>query len=254
MSDAPKSVIRETDGEAIALARRLMRTARYGAIAVIDRSGSPLASRVGVATDTDGTPVILVSQLAGHTQALLGDPRCSLLLGEVGKGDPLAHARISVACRARRLDAGAAETAHVRTRYLARNPKAKLYVDLGDFSLFRLDVSGASLNGGFGKAYSLTAADILLDRDAASAVASSEAGAVAHMNEDHRDAIDLYARHFGKADQDGWTLTGLDPEGLDLISGETTLRVPFPAPLANAAELRPALVQMARAARAAMEA
>jgi len=220
---------------------------------VIGEDGVPLCSRVGVATDADGTPVILVSMLAGHTRALVRDPRCSLLVGEPGKGDPLAHPRISVACRARRLDNGSEEWARVRRRYLLRNPKAKLYVDLGDFMLFRLEPTGASLNGGFGKAYVLTPSDLLLDAEAASAMAEAEDGAVEHMNADHADAVDLYARHFSGASTGGWRLTGIDPEGLDLGNGDGVLRILFPAPVTSAEALRPMLVQMARSARAALE-
>ncbi len=81
--------IRPTTPEAIQLAKNLLRTSRYGAIAVFDAAtGRPLASRVAVATDTNGTPLILVSGLAAHTTGLLANPACSLLLGEVGKGDP----------------------------------------------------------------------------------------------------------------------------------------------------------------------
>ena len=63
-------------------------------------TGAPLASRVGVATDIDGAPLILVSMLSAHTPAILADPRCSLLVGEPGKGDPLAHPRLTLICRA----------------------------------------------------------------------------------------------------------------------------------------------------------
>ncbi len=109
MNDKPK-VIRETDAEAIRLAKTLIRTRRYGALAVLDpQTGGPLVSRVGVATDLDGTPLILVSMLSAHTQALIADPRCSLLLGEPGKGDPLAHPRISLICRAERIERDSAE-------------------------------------------------------------------------------------------------------------------------------------------------
>src|SRR5689334_17624426 len=105
MNDKPKDVIRETDAEAVRLAKTLIRTARYGALAVLEpNTGSPLASRVGVATDADGTPLILVSQLSAHTGAILADPRCSLLVGETGKGDPLAHPRITLVCRAVKLE------------------------------------------------------------------------------------------------------------------------------------------------------
>ena len=71
-----KDVIRPTDAEAIRLARTLMRTARFGALAVLEpQTGWPMASRVGVATDLDGSPVILVSLLAAHTKAILAAPR-----------------------------------------------------------------------------------------------------------------------------------------------------------------------------------
>ncbi|TIT59285.1 MAG: HugZ family protein, partial [Mesorhizobium sp.] len=87
MVDRKKDVIRETDAAAVRLAKTLIRGARFGALAVIDpETGAPLASRVGVATDSDGAPLILVSMLSAHTGALLADPRCSLLVGEPGKG------------------------------------------------------------------------------------------------------------------------------------------------------------------------
>ncbi|RUY85655.1 HugZ family protein, partial [Mesorhizobium sp. M7A.F.Ca.CA.001.10.2.1] len=72
MDEPKKDVIRETDAEAIRLAKTLLRSARFGALAVIEpQTGSPLASRVGVATDIDGAPLILVSMLSAHTGALL---------------------------------------------------------------------------------------------------------------------------------------------------------------------------------------
>src|SRR5690606_34437101 len=163
---------------------------RYGALAVIEpKTGAPLASRVAVATDHDGTPLILVSGLAAHTGALLADSRCSLLLGHPGKGDPLAHARITIACQAQRIAKDDPRHDRVRWRFLSHNPKSKLYAGLGDFAFFRLEPVSASLNGGFGKAYALTAQDLLTDVAELDAIAAAEPGAVSHMNEDHADAI-----------------------------------------------------------------
>jgi len=248
-----KDVIRPTDADAIRLAKTLVRSARYGAIAVLDpETGTPLASRVGVATDIDGSPLILVSMLSAHTRAIIADPRCSLLLGEPGKGDPLAHPRITLVCRAVRLERGTAEQARAERRYLNRNPKAQLYVGLGDFSLFRLEIERGSLNGGFGKAYNLTATDLLTHSPALDALAESEQSALDHMNADHLDAISVYARHFANASGEGWRVTGFDADGMDIASGDEVRRIFFPQPLSDAGELRKILVEMAKAGRAAL--
>jgi heme iron utilization protein len=249
-----KDVIRPTDAHAIRLAKTLIRSSRYGAIAVLDpETGAPLASRVGVATDIDGTPLILVSMLSAHTRAVIADPRCSLLLGEPGKGDPLAHPRITLVCSAVRLERGTPEHARAERRYLNRNPKAQLYVGLGDFSFFRLEIERGSLNGGFGKAYNLTAADLLTASSALEALAQSEQSALDHMNADHLDAIAVYARHYVKASGEGWKISGFDAEGMDIVCGDEARRIFFPQPLSDAAELRKMLVEMAKAGRAALE-
>ena len=252
LDEKKKDVIRETDAEAIRLAKTLVRTARFGALAVVDpASGSPLAGRVGVATDMDGTPLILVSMLSAHTGALLADSRCSLLVGEPGKGDPLAYPRISLACRAQRLERGSADHVRAERRYLNRNPKAKLYAGLGDFSIFRLDVERASLNGGFGKAYLLERSDLIATGPIVEELADSEQSSLDHMNADHRDALSLYARHFGHAEGDGWIATGFDADGMDLVFQDAVCRVFFPQPLGAARDLRSVLVEMAKAGRAA---
>lgn len=150
-------------------ARLLMEGARFGALAVLEPgSGHPLASRVALATDVDGTPVILISSLSAHTRALMADPRCSLLCGEPGRGDPLAHPRLTLVAQARRIErADEADHRRVRSRYLARQPKAKLYADFGDFAFWRLEVVRASLNAGFGRAFELAAIDVLGPGEAA---------------------------------------------------------------------------------------
>lgn len=252
MTEQKKDVIRETDAEAIRLAKTLIRSARFGALAVVEPgTGAPLASRVGVATDIDGAPLILVSMLSAHTGALIADPRCSLLLGEPGKGDPLAYPRLSLACRALRLERGSEGHARAERRYLNRNPKARLYAGLGDFSFFRLEPERASLNGGFGKAYLLERADVITSGAVVEELAAAEQPALDHMNADHRDAIGIYARHFGRAEGDGWIATGFDADGMDLAASDAVCRVFFPRPLGAAGELRAVLVEMARTGRAA---
>lgn len=248
-----KDVLRPTDAEAIRLAKTLLRGMRYGALAVLDpETGAPWASRVAVATDHDGAPLILVSSLSAHTGGLDADPRCSLLLGEPGKGDPLAHPRITIASRAEKIGRDDPRHARIKWRFLSRNPKSKLYADFPDFSFFRLEPQSASLNGGFGKAYALTAADILTSGEKIDAIAAAERSAVEHMNEDHSDAVARYARHYGKVAQEAkWEMTGVDADGFDLAAGDRTLRIFFDTPLGDAPDMHRVLVEMAVAARKA---
>ena len=63
-------------------------------------SGDPYCSLVNVASHADGSPILLISRLALHTQNILGDPRVSLMLDERAEGDPLEGARIMLAGRA----------------------------------------------------------------------------------------------------------------------------------------------------------
>ena len=248
-----RPVLRETDAEAVRLARTLLRTARHAALAVLDPStGAPMASRVGMATDQDGAPLLLVSQLSAHTGALLADPRASLLLGEPGKGDPLAHPRLTLACRAAELAAGTDARSRAARRFLNRNPKARLYADLPDFRYFRLGPLEGSLVGGFGKAYRLGPAELLAAVPAG--LDAAEQGAIEHINADHADAVTVYAQAFAGKPAGPWTLTGIDAEGLDLAAGDDLARVWFPEPLDGAAALRRTLVELAAEGRRALSA
>ena len=157
---AEKRVLRETTPESVAAVQGLIAAARYGALATISpEDGAPIATRVGLAS-LDGVPLILVSALAAHTGALRADPRCSLLVGEVGKGDPLAHKRATLKCRAREIAHGGAEYDAARQAYLSAQPKAALYVDLPDFAFMLLEPLSASYNAGFGKAYALSGEEL----------------------------------------------------------------------------------------------
>lgn len=161
MNDKP-SVIRDTDDEARDLARSLFRAAPFVALAVLDpETGFPFVSRVLMGVDADGAGAILVSGLSAHTRALLADPRASVLAGEPAKGDPLAHPRITVQCRAEPVERDGEAHGRLRALFLARHPKSKLYIDFPDFRFFRLVPQSASLNGGFGRAYILTGQDLL---------------------------------------------------------------------------------------------
>ena len=154
--------IRETTDEARALAKSLVTNARFGAIGVVDpETNMPMVSRIAVGQTPDGIPLTLISDLSLHTKALKVDPRCSLLVGEPEqKGDPLTHPRLTLQCQARFIAHKDPAYQDMRDHYLTTHPKAKLYIDFADFSFALFDVEDAHLNGGFGKAFYLTPADL----------------------------------------------------------------------------------------------
>jgi len=232
------------------VAKALLRATRAGTLGTLDRNtGHPFASLTTVATDHDGSPVILTSRLSTHTANLEADGRASILLAAAGKGDPLAHPRLSVLGAFAQIPRESADDARVRRRFLARHPKAELYAGFGDFAFWRMTVVSAHLNGGFARAADLKAADVLTDLSGADEMLAGEEGAAAHMNEDHADAIALYATKLLGEDEGPWRITGIDPEGADLAAGDRTARLPFPSRITTRVAIRETLVALVKQAR-----
>ncbi|WP_040485246.1 HugZ family protein [Lutibaculum baratangense] len=227
--------------------RRVMRLARTGGLATLGPDGHPFASLVTVATLPAGEPVLLLSGLAVHTRNLEADPRASLLLVAPGGegGDPLAGARVTVTGRI----VPAEDKALARARFLARHPEAEAYAGFADFGFYRLACDSAHLVAGFGRIHAVPAGEFLVP-DGCADLQATEAGAVAHMNEDHLDALELYATRLLGEEPGPWRLSGLDALGLDLVCGVRSARLDFEEPLTRPADLRPVLVQLAKDARA----
>ncbi len=157
----PIRPIRPTDDAARQIARTLLHDARFAALAVVLTDGTPMVTRVAFGLSPTGAPLTLVSDLAAHTRALRANPACSLLIGEPGsKGDPLTHPRLTLQARARFLRKGADGYDDLAAQYLRDHPKAKLYIGFADFSFALFSPSIGHLNGGFGKAFQLTPADM----------------------------------------------------------------------------------------------
>ncbi|MEM6638947.1 MAG: DUF2470 domain-containing protein [Pseudomonadota bacterium] len=228
-------------------AKHLLRTARFGALAVLEEDGAPSLGRVGLATECSGAPVFPLSELSGRPARLAADRRASLLIGEACDGDGLAGARLTLTGTAERLEGEAHDRA--RARYLARYPDAS-YVDFKDFSLWRLSISRARWVAGYGSVHTLSSDDLLTPFDEWDAWHTMEPGAVAHMNEDHADATRLYATALCGSPDGDWRITGLDPDGIDMAMDNNYQRFTYDAPLSSTKALRPALVKLVGKARA----
>jgi putative heme iron utilization protein len=227
-----------------AAARSLVRSRPVASLATLEiGTGCPYASLVTVATETGGSPVILISKLAWHTRNLEADPRASILFcADAASGDPLNLGRVSVM--------GVAEpTADPRTRqrFLARHPRASFYADFADFGFWRLRVERAHYVGGFGRITTLSAAQLFPDADAAPAWDAEIDASIAAANEAQAGLIaSLASAAAPNGVGEGWRIGACDPDGCDLVRGDDAVRLIFPARLSSPAQLQAMLAGLSQ--------
>ncbi len=228
--------------------RFLLRQTSRAALATLLENGEPYVSLVEIAADGGAAPLLLLSELAQHTMNLRRSPSASLLIDGTG-GDTLDGPRATLLGTLR-------PTADplIRARYLARHPHAARYADFGDFAFWRLDLERAHLVAGFGRIAWANSGEILLPEPAWMPLADAESRIVSHMNEDHSDAISLYATVLKSAAPGDWRMTGIDPEGFDIADGSRRLRLTFDNFVGSSDEARAALVDLVKQARRASSA
>ncbi|WP_226574644.1 HugZ family pyridoxamine 5'-phosphate oxidase [Acuticoccus sediminis] len=236
------------------MARNLIHVCRDGALATLDTSGHPHASHVATATMIDGAPLLLVSALAVHTQNMQRDARASLLFVSPDvDGDTNTRARVSLVGDVAPVDDADA----ARMRFLRRHPDAAMYAGFADFGFWRFTPRSAHLVAGFGRITDLAADDLLAPAGMAAALASSDEGAVSHMNSDHADALKLMAEVLAEAPEGEWQSVGIDPLGIDMVrtgpGPQTSARVEYDEPVGDGMALRKALVALTKRARASLQ-
>ena len=238
-------------GDDLDFARELVRASAVASLATLDRDdGPPHASLVTVALDRDLSPILLLSRLAQHRRNLAENPAAALLMTGEGRrdtatSDPLAGDRVTV----RGTVALSGDPAH-RARFLARHPEAEGYAGFADFDFFRMAVGAVHLVGGFGRISTFDGADWPPGPAEAHPLQDAESDIVAHMNNDHADAVAAYATGLLSRRAGPWRMTGIDPWGIDLRNGGEIARMAFDTAVLTPEEARRALVALVRRARA----
>lgn len=238
----------DTEPSPAARARALIRSSATATLSTaLGPERWPYGSLVIAACDHDGSPILFLSTLAEHTHNLEADPRLSLLFREEPQGeDPQTRGRVAVLGTARR-----SEEPRLAARFFARHPQARPMAEFRDFGIFLVDMVRARLIGGFADARWIEGRRLRLDVSTCGALADKEADILAHMNADHRDALDGYATRLLGRSGTGWTMTGCDPEGCDLRREGEVARLPFRTIVMDAPAARAELVRLATEARAA---
>ena len=232
-------------------AKTIVAASSVGSLATMssDHPGYPFVSVVRYALDDNGDPLLSLSDLAEHAVNLRADDRASLMTVEPGDGDPLASGRTTLLGRCTQV--GEAERDAVRARYLEAHPDA-LYVDFGDFKLYRLAVEAVRYVGGFGR-MSWVKADAYRAAEP-DPVAPRAADILKHCNEDHPETLVLYCRAFAALDDaTAATMVSVDRYGFDLVAqtpgGPARARVLYERAVTEADQVRVAMVELARNAR-----
>ena len=101
----------------------------------------------------------------------------------------------------------------------------------------------------FGRIRWLDAAVLLTEPSPA--IVAAEVEMVAHMNQDHADALDLYAHALLNLAGEGWRLTGIDALGCDMRLAGRVARLDFASRVNTPEQVRGELVRLTRLARAA---
>ena len=248
-SSSPASLVPEpTHAEQV---RTLLARERVGTLATqsVRHRGWPFASVMPYALDGDGSPIVLISGMAVHTQNLLADSRASLLVMQNGgDGDPLGAPRVTLMGTVSAIVDPPDER---RAAYLERHPSAKYWIDFSDFAFFRLEVSDVYYVGGFGVMGWVSSADYLSAEP--DPLVDASAQILKHMNADHADALQAITRHFGSLPAEEATMISVDRLGFVIRArtpeGMKGVRIAFPEPVRSREDARRVLVAMTREAR-----
>ncbi|GAA2570156.1 HugZ family pyridoxamine 5'-phosphate oxidase [Mycolicibacterium diernhoferi] len=231
-------------------ARTIAASTNAGTLATLTADGDPWASFVTYGL-LDGAPVLCVSNMAEHGRNLAGDQRASIaIVAPDVPDDPLASGRVTLAGTVVRPEGDMLEAA--RQAHLAAVPAARYYIDYSDFALWVLQVQRVRWVGGYGRMDSTSGAEYTAA--AADPVSPHAAGAVAHLNADHADALTAMAQKLGGfPDATAATCTAADRYGLDLRvttpRGVAYTRAGYPQPINSIDELRSAAVELTQRAR-----
>ena len=200
-------------------ARQVARACHKATLATLDKNGWPYASLITLALDHDLSAILYVSTMSAHTRNMQADARVALLFdGTEGHPNPQTGPRLSVQGNAT-LITDDTEKARLRRRFLARNPAAAEYTTFTDFGLWKITPARAQFVGGFGRAQWLAPPFDLNET------------VITTLREREHELLSQLAAA-GRPD-----VVALDPDGYDVMAGESWTRVAFDAPITDVAEV-----------------
>ncbi|KAJ6360137.1 hypothetical protein OIU77_004199 [Salix suchowensis] len=232
--------------------RTVLNQSTHGMLSTISQKheGYPSGSMVDFACDADGSPILVVNNLAVHAKDLLANPKCSLLVAK----DPEDRTDLVITLHGDSIPVSEKDVAAVRTAYLAKHPDA-FRVDFGDFQFMRIEpkvvqyVSGVATtllgSGEFSKEEYQTAK--------VDPIAQFSKPIGSHMNRDHAEDTRLIVQHSTSIPVDSAYMLDVDSLGFNvkaLYQGNTCkLRIPFPRRAEERKDVKTLVIEMLQAAK-----
>jgi len=223
-------------------ARMLLRRHRSGVLSThcLKLPGYPYGSALPHASDHAGRPLLLISHLAEHTRNLEADPRASYIVCDTGP-ELQAQPRATLLGEVRVLQ----DAERIERRYLRFYPEQQRTLQIGGFRFYALEPVQIRFIEGFGALHWIANTSYL----APAALAEFEEDILAHMNQDHRDALRAYCRTRHGVEPASPQMVGIDCDGFDVHAEGRLLRFDFTELVFTPGQARAALVQLARDSR-----
>ncbi|MCE2517869.1 MAG: pyridoxamine 5'-phosphate oxidase family protein [Alphaproteobacteria bacterium] len=120
----------------------------------------PYTSLVLIAPDDDGSPVMMLSDLADHAKNLAAEGASSLLLDGTSATESLSGPRVSMEGDVV-LITDEAEITRLKAVFIARHDEARIYAQFSDFRIYKMQVNRLHLIAGFGQIHWLEADEVL---------------------------------------------------------------------------------------------
>lgn len=203
------------------------------------KSSVPYSTFVMSATDYDGSPLLLLSDLSEHTKNLEYNDIISLLFYEEQKDinlfpefdnkkliqsyeDPMSRPRITVIGKLE-----ISKNKNHKRRFSSRHPASNLYSNFKDMNIYKLNIISGHVTAGFAKVKWFKREDLILN--GFSDFENDEHDIIDHMNDAHQESINLFEKFLftSKSIKGNWKIIGLDPEGFDIRLNDIVKRYNF---------------------------
>lgn len=244
----------------------LLRQQHSGVLSTISVSVTdfPFGSITPFLLNGNGDIVIYASDIAQHAKNIRANSKVSLFIHDASEHDSQASARVTVLGNASADSVSEAD----QQRYFRLFPQAKAYVDAHDFRFYLIKTLRVRYIGGFGEIYWLPE-DFW--RKSFVNIDESEVGAIEHMHHDHADALQAIAQfalgsvtpvqqnqseaqiqeqNQEQSQEPHVEMLSIVHNGMHLKVAEQTIFVPFLTRLTQPDDMRKAVVDITKHARA----